>query len=49
MSGAASSLYGPVPPSGVFNMVTKRPTDYDLREFTADYASDSIGTLSVRQ
>jgi iron complex outermembrane receptor protein len=47
VSGAASSLYGPVPPSGVFNMVTKRPTDYDLREFTADYASDSIGTAKA--
>ncbi|HTC45320.1 MAG TPA: TonB-dependent siderophore receptor [Steroidobacteraceae bacterium] len=47
VSGASSSLYGPVPPSGVFNMVTKRPTDYDLREFTADYASDSIGTAKA--
>ncbi|MGH8218020.1 MAG: TonB-dependent receptor [Steroidobacteraceae bacterium] len=47
VSGAASSLYGPVPPSGEFNMVTKRPTDYDLREFTAGYASDSIGTAKV--
>jgi iron complex outermembrane recepter protein len=47
VSGAASSLYGPVPPSGVFNMVSKRPTDYDLREFTADYASDSIGTAKA--
>jgi iron complex outermembrane recepter protein len=47
VSGASSSLYGPVPPSGMFNMVTKRPTDYDLREFTADYASDSIGTAKA--
>lgn len=47
VSGAASSLYGPVPPSGVFNMVTKRSTDYDLREFTADYASDGIGTAKA--
>lgn len=47
VSGASSSLYGPGPPSGVFNMVTKRPTDYDLREVTADYASDSIGTVKT--
>ena len=47
VSGASSSLYGPVPPSGVFNMVSKRPTDYDLREFTATYASDSIGTAKA--
>lgn len=47
VSGASSSLYGPVPPSGEFNMVTKRPTDYDLGEFTADYASDSIGTAKA--
>jgi iron complex outermembrane receptor protein len=47
VSGATSSLYGPVPPSGVFNMVTKRSTDYDLREFTATYASNSLGTVKA--
>jgi iron complex outermembrane receptor protein len=47
VSGAAGSLYGPAPPSGMFNFVTKRPTDYDLREVTATYASDSLGTAKT--
>ncbi len=47
ISGASASLYGPAPPSGMFNMITKRPTDYDLREVTASYASDSLGTAKV--
>jgi iron complex outermembrane recepter protein len=47
ISGAAASLYGPAPPSGMFNMITKRPTDYDLREVTATYASNSLGTAKV--
>ncbi|HXR92003.1 MAG TPA: TonB-dependent siderophore receptor [Steroidobacteraceae bacterium] len=47
ISGAAASLYGPAPPSGMFNMITKRPTDYDLRELTATYASNSLGTAKV--
>src|SRR5580658_3698651 len=47
VSGAAGSLYGPAPPSGMFNFVTKRPTDYDLRELTATYASDGLGTAKA--
>ncbi len=47
VSGTSASLYGPAPPSGMFNMITKRPTDYDLRELTATYASDSLGTAKV--
>jgi iron complex outermembrane recepter protein len=47
ISGASASLYGPAPPSGMFNMITKRPTDYDLREVTATYASNSLGTVKV--
>ncbi len=47
ISGASASLYGPAPPSGMFNMITKRPTDYDLREVTATYASNSLGTAKV--
>jgi iron complex outermembrane receptor protein len=43
----SASLYGPAPPSGMFNMITKRPTDYDLREATATYSSDSLGTAKV--
>ncbi|HEY4342122.1 MAG TPA: TonB-dependent siderophore receptor [Steroidobacteraceae bacterium] len=47
ISGVSASLYGPAPPSGMFNMITKRPTDYDLREATATYSSDSLGTAKV--
>src|SRR5580692_525108 len=47
VSGTSASLYGPAPPSGMFNMITKRPTDYDLREVTATYNSDSLRTAKV--
>jgi iron complex outermembrane recepter protein len=47
VNGVSASLYGPANPSGMFNFVSKRPTDYDLRELTVTYASDSIGTAHV--
>src|SRR5882724_2984891 len=47
VNGLSSSLYGPANPSGMFNFVSKRPTDYDLREVTASYVSDSVGTAHV--
>jgi iron complex outermembrane recepter protein len=47
VNGVSSSLYGPANPSGMFNFVSKRPTDYDLREVTVSYASDSIGTVHL--
>src|SRR6185437_911190 len=47
VNGVSASLYGPANPSGMFNFVSKRPTDYDLREVTASYTSDSIGTAKV--
>jgi iron complex outermembrane receptor protein len=47
INGVSASLYGPANPSGMFNLVSKRPTDYDLREVTVSYASDSIGTAHV--
>src|SRR5580698_10216022 len=47
VNGVSASLYGPANPSGMFNFVSKRPTDYDLREVTVAYASDSIGTAHV--
>ncbi len=37
VNGLSASLYGPANPSGMFNFVSKRPTDYDLRELTASY------------
>ncbi|HEY6484707.1 MAG TPA: TonB-dependent siderophore receptor [Steroidobacteraceae bacterium] len=45
LSGLSASLYGPANPSGMFNFVSKRPTQTDLREVSATYNSDSIGTL----
>ncbi|MEO7205840.1 MAG: TonB-dependent siderophore receptor [Steroidobacteraceae bacterium] len=47
VNGVSASLYGPANPSGMFNFVSKRPTDYDLREVTVSYAADSLGTAHV--
>jgi iron complex outermembrane recepter protein len=47
VNGVSASLYGPANPSGMFNFVSKRPTETDLREVTVSYASDSIGTAHV--
>jgi iron complex outermembrane receptor protein len=47
VNGLSASLYGPANPSGMFNFVSKRPTDTDLREVSATYNSDSIGTAHV--
>jgi iron complex outermembrane receptor protein len=47
VNGLSASLYGPANPSGMFNFVSKRPTDYDLRELSATYNSDSVGTAHV--
>ena len=47
LNGLSASLYGPANPSGMFNFISKRPTDYDLRELTASYVSDSIGTAKA--
>jgi len=47
INGVSASLYGPANPSGMFNFVSKRPPDSDLREVTVSYASDSIGTAHV--
>ncbi|MGH8149648.1 MAG: TonB-dependent receptor, partial [Steroidobacteraceae bacterium] len=40
-------LYGPANPSGMFNFVTKRPTDHDVREISATYVSDGIGSAKM--
>ncbi|HEY2684726.1 MAG TPA: TonB-dependent siderophore receptor [Steroidobacteraceae bacterium] len=44
VNGLSASLYGPANPSGMFNFVSKRPTQNDYREATVTYNSDSIGT-----
>ncbi len=47
VNGPSASLYGPANPSGMFNFVSKRPTDCDLHEVTASYVSDSVGTVKA--
>lgn len=45
VNGVSASLYGPANPAGMFNFVSKRPTDEDLRRVTISYDNDSLGTL----
>ncbi len=45
VQGASSSLYGPANPSGMFNFITKRPTDEFLGEIELDYEGNSVGTI----
>jgi iron complex outermembrane recepter protein len=47
VNGLSASLYGPANPSGMFNFVSKRPTDFDLRRLSVTYDSDAIGTAHV--
>ncbi len=47
VNGLTASLYGPANPAGMFNFVSKRPTDYDLREVTVSYATQSLGTAHL--
>jgi iron complex outermembrane receptor protein len=47
LNGVSASLYGPANPSGMFNFVSKRPTDYDLRRVSVAYDSNGIGTAHV--
>lgn len=47
VNGPSASLYGAANPAGMFNFISKRPTDYDLRKLTASYASDRIGTAKA--
>lgn len=47
VNGVSAFLYGPANPSGMFNFVSKRPTQDELRDVTVSYASDSIGTAHV--
>jgi len=45
VDGLASPLYGPANPSGMFNFVTKRPTDIPLREIELSYEGDTVATI----
>jgi iron complex outermembrane receptor protein len=43
-TGLGGALYGPTQPSGLFNFVTKRPTEEQFREVELDYESATVGT-----
>ena len=47
VNGVSASLYGPANPSGMFNFVSKRSTEVDLREVGLAYASDGIATARM--
>src|ERR1700675_331256 len=47
VNGVSASLYGPANPSGMFNFVSKRPTDDELRRVSVTYDSTSIGTAHI--
>ena len=44
LNGVSASLYGPANPSGMFNFVSKRPTETPLRRVTLGYDTSSIAT-----
>ena len=45
INGLGGPLYGPANPSGMFNFVTKRPTEERLGEIELDYEGRSVGTI----
>jgi iron complex outermembrane recepter protein len=45
LNGVGGPLYGPANPSGMFNFVTKRPTDEFLGQIELDYEGNSVGTI----
>lgn len=44
-TGLGGALYGPTQPSGLFNFVTKRPTDEQFREVELGYEGRTVGTV----
>ncbi|HEY7336960.1 MAG TPA: TonB-dependent receptor [Bryobacteraceae bacterium] len=45
LNGLGGPLYGPANPSGMFNFVTKRPTEAWLGEVELDYEGSRVGTV----
>jgi iron complex outermembrane receptor protein len=45
INGLGGPLYGPANPSGMFNFVTKRPTEERLGQIELDYEGRSVGTI----
>ncbi len=44
VNGLGGPLYGPANPSGMFNFITKRPTDERTGELELDYEGNTVGT-----
>src|SRR5271157_2187819 len=47
VDGLGGPMYGPANPSGMFNLVTKRPPDLPLREIELGYEGNSVGTIHI--
>jgi iron complex outermembrane recepter protein len=47
INGLGGPLYGPANPSGMFNFVTKRPTERRFNEIELGYEGASVGTIHV--
>ena len=43
----AATLYGPANPSGMFNFVTKRPTEEPFGEVELDYEGSTVATAHI--
>jgi iron complex outermembrane receptor protein len=44
-TGLGGALFGPTNPSGIFNFVTKRPTDEQFRQIELGYEGETVGTV----
>ena len=45
VTGLGGPLYGPANPSGIFNFVTKRPTEQPFRELELGYEGSTVATV----
>ena len=45
LNGLGGPLYGPANPSGMFNFVTKRPTEQRFGEIELGYEGNTVGTI----
>src|SRR3984885_5300014 len=47
LNGLGGPLYGPANPSGMFNFVTKRPTEEPFGEIELDYEGNTVATAHI--
>jgi iron complex outermembrane receptor protein len=47
VDGLGGPMYGPANPSGMFNFITKRPTESPVREIELDYEGSTVGTIHI--